>query len=55
MNPYFHERIKSIIDNEKVQEAYIEAKFWNSEGTLLKKLKIEVNKVLSEYQDFAFR
>ena len=56
MNLYFYKHIKSIIEYKKVQKNYLEAKFWNSEGTLLyEKFKIEVNKVPSEYQNFAFR
>ena len=43
--------MKLIIDNKKVQRTYIEAKFWNSEGTLLyETFRIEVNKVPSEYK-----
>ena len=45
-----------MIDNRKVQKTYLEAKFWNSEGTLFyETFKIEENKVPLESQNFASR
>ena len=56
MDSYFKEQIKLIIDNKKVQKTFLEAQFLNCKGNIyFDTFKIEVNKVPSEFPNFASR